>query len=129
MSKRLYSILLFLWILFWTFLFLIPAKYFPSGSGQFLSIPHFDKIIHSFIFFVIGGLLYLKEKDLYKGFFQSTIFTMIYGATIESLQRVVGRGADIYDYIADIVGVVLIYFIIFILLKLSKFKTKIVSVI
>lgn len=118
--KKIYWILLFvLWFIFWTILFLIPAKYFPVGSGNFMNIPHFDKYVHSGIFFMFSLFFYQYNKSLVRSAIICLVFTAVYGISIEILQRVVGRGFELMDYVFDFIGVGLFFNMLF-LFKLIK---------
>lgn len=86
-----------------TFLFLWQ---FPSTGAQ--GIPHLDKLVHFGIFFVLA-LTFHRAFALSAKL--SLLFLACYGLLIEVAQSYApGRGADVYDWLADASGVIA-YFI------------------
>ncbi|MCK7459502.1 VanZ family protein [Idiomarina aminovorans] len=86
-----------------TFLFLWQ---FP-GSGA-PGIPYLDKLVHFVIFFVLA-LTFHRAFALSAKL--SLLFLACYGLLIEVAQAYApGRGADVYDWLADASGVIA-YFI------------------
>ena len=88
----------------------------------FINIPHFDKIVHGFLFFIFVLLLVygFAKQYRYKILFSypslSSILTgILYGGITEILQNFLfrGRTGDIFDFAADVTGCVLgtIFFI------------------
>lgn len=75
---------------------------FPATGAQ--SIPYVDKAVHFGIFFVLA-MTFHKAFALSAKL--SLLFLACYGLAIEVAQAYApGRGADIYDWIADACGVV-----------------------
>ena len=104
-----YSII---WILLIVFLSLFPSTSFDNSS--FLIFPHFDKIIHVFLYFILtitilSGLY--KYKNQYSKILIYTIsllITIILGGFMELVQGymgpIIGRGLDIFDFFSNIAG-------------------------
>ena len=99
----------------------IPSDAFPKLEFEFA-----DKIIHLAIYFILFLTAYYsfnnqkKYKLLYENvMIASLVFSILYGALDEFHQLFVpGRSCDIYDWLADVAGVILA--IIFLLL-IKKF--------
>lgn len=107
----------FFWIaLFWSFLVsylcLTPSSDIPS-----ISIPHFDKIVHSFFHFVFTILWYLffekqvKKSNQQKLLLVSVLLSLFFGIVIEILQSKITltRSGDIYDILANFAGSILAF--------------------
>lgn len=112
-GKKFWFALFQIWLLIWTTLFLMPTKYLAGESGMFDAIPHFDKIVHMGIFFIFSLFICKYNNNFLRSAIITFIFTAFYGILIETLQRIVGRGFDIYDYLADFIGVGIFYNLIF----------------
>jgi VanZ family protein len=89
----------------------LPASDIPDTS--FINIPHLDKIIHSFLFFVLVFLLargfVLQNKFIFINkfsFLSSLTLGIIYGGLTEILQGSVfaSRSSDLFDFIFDVLG-------------------------
>lgn len=111
--KKLWFALFQIWLLIWTTLFLMPTKYLSGGPSMFDNIPHFDKIVHMGIFFMFSIFICKYNDNFTRSAIITVIFTAFYGILIETLQRIVGRGFDVYDYLADFIGVGIFYNLIF----------------
>jgi VanZ family protein len=96
---------------------LMLAIFVQSSMSQLelpdLGITWTDKIAHFIVFGLLGwlvarGLYHSQNNHLQKMFFKLTIFiSLLYAAMDEIHQLLVpGRYADIYDFIADLLGVV-----------------------
>lgn len=82
---------------------------------KFIDIPHFDKFVHFSMYFVFT-LLLISENNLQRQIHDVTVnailiataISLIYGALIEILQKYlfINRGADIWDMVANTVGVI-----------------------
>jgi VanZ family protein len=85
--------------------------YLPAGrlpKNTFLNIPHFDKIVHFVLFFVLCLLLfkplkYLKTNHL----LLAPVVSLILAALIELSQQWLasGRHSSINDFIANVAGI------------------------
>jgi VanZ family protein len=118
--QRLYSsIIRFMPLIFWLLvaivssLMLIELK--PSTDG----IPNIDKVEHAFVFILLtitGGLAYSKYKA------RVYIGLIALGALYEVLQALftVTRQASVYDWLADIFGILIAIGIMPLISKLSK---------
>lgn len=104
------------------FLAIIYLTCFPDPIPD-SSIPMFpgaDKVVHAIMF---GGMFaalafdYKRNKRQHSLTLNSmiyfAIFAIVYGGVIEITQQLmnIGRSGDIFDFIADTIGVVLAYFL------------------
>jgi VanZ family protein len=99
-----------LWIIFIAIACLMPGEQYPS-TLFFARIPYFDKMVHFgmyFIFalFLMSGFSRQYGKISAKAYIFSFILAFLFGALIEFIQEKVGRSYDIYDMIANMVGVI-----------------------
>ncbi|MEQ6121676.1 VanZ family protein [Reichenbachiella sp. MALMAid0571] len=96
-------------------LFFTLSSSAPDAIPRF-DIPHFDKIGHFGLFFVLTVLLFQALKPLDKmikwiGLFVYCIFL---GVITEYLQtKIPGRSGDVLDLIADLVGSISGFFVTF----------------
>ncbi len=98
-----------IWIIIIFILCSIPGNKIPSTS--FLSIPHFDKIVHFGLFFILAifTISVLKRQTTWSNLAINitTLFLVaFYGGLIELLQQnyFVSRSGDFIDFIADFLG-------------------------
>lgn len=89
----------------------------PLGDQEFLLFPNADKVVHGIMF---GGLLFClcidrwRQTDFHMpsvGFVVwNAIAVIALGGLIEILQMEmnIGRSADIWDFISDSIGVILV---------------------
>lgn len=89
-----------------------PSDNLPNG--YFDAIPHLDKWVHIILFcgfaFFWNIFFYhsnLKDKERIR-FWLILLITALYGIILEYLQLLVERNFDIYDWLADITGTLLI---------------------
>jgi VanZ family protein len=99
-----------LWILVIAFGCLMPGDKLPSTSF-FSKIPHFDKIVHFVLYFIfalflMSGFSRQYGKTSAKAYIFSFILAFAFGVTIEFIQEQVGRSYDIYDMMANTLGVI-----------------------
>ncbi len=95
----------------------IPAQKIPVKP--FLQIPHFDKMIHFAMFFVLTLLLFKPFKTLkLNHIFWASATSIIFGVLLESVQRIISptRSSDIYDFFANVTGIAVsvVFFLIFV---------------
>ncbi|WP_331458491.1 VanZ family protein [Aliidiomarina indica] len=84
-------------------LFLMQSPPTP-GAFQF---PHADKIVHFGLFFVLAASFHIAFRP---PLWFAWISLFIYAVAIELIQYYIpGRGADIWDVVADMVGVAAFY--------------------
>jgi len=107
----------------------LPNSNIPRN--RIISIPHFDKIIHFGIYFILS-LLILYETKIKIGkkktvFIFTSIFSFVLGLLIEIEQHYLinSRTGDLYDLIADVLGT--ITGIIFFVLLTRLFKRYVVK--
>jgi VanZ family protein len=99
-----------LWLAVIMFACLMPGEKL-SGVSFFFKIPHFDKIIHFtmyFIFalFLMSGFSRQYKKTSTKAYTFSFILAFLLGILIEFIQEKIGRSYDMYDMIANTVGII-----------------------
>ena len=103
-----------MWAFFIAILCGIPGKNLPSAN--WLELISFDKFVHASLFFVLN---YLSNKDWNPlntkvKYFTISLICIAYGGIIELLQASMfkDRSADILDFIANSVGVIIAFFFI-----------------
>jgi VanZ family protein len=103
-----------------TWIFLILFLSAISGNDlkkvQLITIPHFDKIVHFGMYFILTAVLILdfieyrlhpiNQKLNFKTLFFILIFSLFYGILMELMQEYVfeKRSADYYDFLANASG-------------------------
>jgi VanZ family protein len=102
--KRYYKVTV--WIFIIAYLCFVPSDEFKKVH---ITIPHFDKIVHWGMFFILGlflvALKFKKQKNIYTVMLYT--FAVSYGGIIEIIQTlfIYSRNGDIIDWIADIAGI------------------------
>ncbi|TVQ04263.1 MAG: VanZ family protein [Balneolaceae bacterium] len=121
------------WTIIIFFIIAIPGSSIPDSS--LFQIPHFDKIIHSGIFFVLGlfsvyGFIKQGDTNILKSYAYTSavIFCVIYGGLTEVIQHffIAERFGEIADFIANIIGSVAGVAVFYYLAKTHKIR-KILS--
>lgn len=109
---------------------LMPASDVPQVSWMD-NIPNFDKLVHAVLF---GGLSFLFALPLLKSGFSEkqkisytlkiSLAAIIWGITIEFLQKfyVPSRDFDLLDWAADVVGIIMAFWVIIRILKFFRKK-------
>ena len=96
-------------VVVWTLIIIVLSFIkLPPGAGEAL-IPHLDKLVHLFLYLVLGFLL--SRYRFSKGF--GLLWGLVLGGMIEVLQGCLTtyRSADILDFCCDVAGLVLgLYF-------------------
>ncbi|WP_421921031.1 VanZ family protein [Marinifilum sp.] len=118
-----------IWAIIILILCSIPGDDLPKTSA--IHIPHFDKIVHFGMFFIMGIFLIaeLRFQTRLKGF-QIVLITVLliglYGGIIEYLQQhyFKNRSGDYIDLIADIFGGI---FAVFLFPWLKKQKDLLIN--
>lgn len=115
-KKRIISLAFILWSIFIVVMLLLPNDYLASESKRFITIPHFDKIVHCGLFGGFCFLLYIftkfrvEWKEKFLNLF-CLILTLGYGFLGEVLQLITykwfARTFTLADLIADLVGGIL----------------------
>jgi VanZ family protein len=104
------------WALLWALLIFIlctiPGHDIPHIS--FLELLRFDKFVHASIFFLLYLLtargFYLQSRfSFLNNYYRATaaLLCVVYGGSLEIIQGLwcIGRTADVYDFIANSIGV------------------------
>ncbi|MGZ5220061.1 MAG: VanZ family protein [Chitinophagaceae bacterium] len=99
------------WVILSTVLMTLPASAFPREKW-YTQIPMFDKWVHLGLFGVMAVLLCWgvykekKSRKLKQDFIRMGVICLIYGITMEFVQRflIPNRSFDIGDIIADGAG-------------------------
>lgn len=97
----------FLWLAIICYGLFIPAGNLPSKP--FLSIPHFDKMVHFALFFGLCILLFKPFKKLnLKYYIIAPAISLSLGILLETTQQMVtaSRSSDFYDFLANTMGIV-----------------------
>jgi len=84
-----------------------PASSLPKKP--FLSIPHFDKMVHFGLFFVFCLLLFVPFKKLkLNHYLYAPAVSLSFAAVLEGVQQMVSntRSSNFYDFIANSAGIV-----------------------
>lgn len=90
----------------------------PSGPQ---GLAHLDKVVHFGLFFIVAASLHYAFRLPY---WLSLVILTLYAMTIEVVQSYIpGRGADLWDFVADMAGAVS-FFIIFHWYKKSRAKRQ-----
>ena len=118
-KKQLYAFAFIGWMVFVTF----SSLYSFEGSGlSKFNIPYGDKVVHFTFYFVpavLGSLFFIETKEKkstrIKYFIILALSLIFFGIVIEVIQGVmtVNRSGDVFDALANSIGVVLGIFIIF----------------
>jgi len=86
---------------------------FEDFDTQGISIPHLDKLVHFFFYFVaaILGVLLIREQtkghlNLSRSIIISTLFVIVYGIVIEVIQStfIPYRSGESFDVLANSIG-------------------------
>lgn len=96
-----------LWLAIICYGLFIPAGNLPTKP--FLSIPHFDKLVHFSLFFGLCLLLFRPFKKLkFKSYFWAPVISVLMGLLLETTQQLItiSRSSDFYDFLANTVGIV-----------------------
>jgi len=95
------------WIIIMCYLLFVPASQLPSQP--FIRIPHFDKIVHFSMFFILCLLFFRPVKfHTPNYYFWTPLLTLLIAAFLESIQHTISisRHTDIYDFFANTLGLI-----------------------
>lgn len=97
------------WFLVMCYLLFTPAKNLPKSTR--FDIPHFDKIIHISMFLILVFIVHFDaqlNKNM-KRFLGYISIIIAFGILSEIIQYhfIAGRSGNIFDFIADVVGITL----------------------
>lgn len=106
-----------LWLAIICYLLFLPASDLPTGF--FSKIPHFDKIVHFALFFVLCIFLLRPLKRLhFKHFIIAPLISIISSGLLEFIQHTLSksRSSDIFDFLANSIGVLaaVLFFYLFV---------------
>ena len=94
------------WLLLICYGLFLPANELPVKS--LLKIPHFDKMVHFSLFFVLCLLFFRPFKSLQlKPYVFAPLVSVAIGALLELVQHSItsSRNSDIYDFLANFSGI------------------------
>ena len=110
-------------VFFWTIVIIvvcsIPGKEIPQTP--FINIPHFDKIVHAGLYFVLSlfsvrsfkqlSLIVLRQHP----YMSSVIYAILLGVFVEIIQHyyIPNRAGEVLDALANTVGSILAVSILF----------------
>lgn len=109
--------------IFWGLIALVTKLLLMEYSGSLPSFPHSDKVIHACLFAMLTLAGYLAYANYSKWLYTNLI---IYGAITEVMQQMftATRFASVYDWLADVIGVLLAVFVINIITNNSRTKSS-----
>jgi VanZ family protein len=121
--KNLFFWIAFSWTLVVAYFCLVPSSDIPS-----VSIPHLDKLAHSFFHFVFTILWFLffkkqvKKRNQTKLLVGSVIFSLFFGIVIEVLQvrLTTTRNGDFFDVLANLSGALSAFVFVLIAKQIKK---------
>lgn len=94
-------------------IFYLCCMFAPAEAEIEMEVPHFDKVIHFFMYMGLTGvsaIYYIHDRkgviDMTKLILGALLLPIIYGGLIEIIQEnlIEGRGGDWFDFLADILG-------------------------
>ena len=112
-----------IWLVLICYGLFIPSSNLPTKP--FLSIPHFDKMVHFGLFFVFCLLLFRPFKILkQKPYFYAPAISVLLAAILEIAQQVLStsRSSNLYDFIANTLGIAASIFIFRLLIDGKKWE-------
>lgn len=101
-------------------------SFFKPPSTLLDKVTYFDKVVHVGMYITISGLLWFEffrshkdAKPLWHGWVGAVLLPVLYGGAVELLQEYMTsyRGGDLWDFLANTVGVALGTLLAFTLLK------------
>jgi len=95
-----------IWLLLICYGLFIPANTLPKKA--FLTIPHFDKLVHFGLFFVFCLLLFVPFKKLKMNhLIYAPLIALLFAGALEAVQHVISssRSSNFYDFIANTFGI------------------------
>jgi VanZ family protein len=99
-----------LWIIVIVTACLVPVEQLPDTS-LLSRIPHLDKAVHFGMYFVfalffMSGFVRQYSHTSIKAYIFSFVWAFLLGVLIELIQETTGRSYDIYDMLANTIGVI-----------------------
>lgn len=93
--------------------------FWASPPSAPVNAQHLDKVVHFILFFLVAASMHYAFRLRY---WISMVVLTMYGVGIEVVQHYIpGRGADIWDLVADVAGAAA-FFALFHLYKLGRNK-------
>ena len=95
-----------LWLAIICYALFIPANDLPVKP--LLKIPHFDKIVHFSLFFILCVFMFRPFKRLnFKYYFWAPFISVILASFLEMIQHSISisRNTDINDFLANVTGI------------------------
>ncbi len=104
-----------IWIVYWVALFVVMHT--PKPDRVRLPASHLDKVIHFGVYAVLAALCAMVaghggRKLTFKWYFAWTLIFASYAAADELLQPLVNRSASLWDWLADLAGVIVAFAVI-----------------
>jgi VanZ family protein len=97
-------------VLFVIVLVAVSALFFTQNPPSGPAIQNLDKVVHFCLFFVLAASMHYAFRLPY---WLSMLILTAYGIAIELVQyHIPGRGADVWDVVADVAGA-LTFFVLF----------------
>lgn len=125
---------IFFWVAFcWTvvvgFFCLVPSNDIPT-----VTIPNFDKLVHTFFHFVFTILWFLffknqvKKKNQFKLLIVAVCFSLLFGLVIEVLQDklTTTRSGDVFDILANLSGAIIAFIFVLFAKQIKKNQNTII---
>ncbi|WP_297085988.1 VanZ family protein [uncultured Draconibacterium sp.] len=94
-----------IWLIIMSYLLFLPAGQLPSKP--FIQIPHFDKLAHFGMFFILCLLTFRPAKVFTPNYyFWTPLLTLVAAVFLEYIQHKISpsRHSDIYDLWANAAG-------------------------
>lgn len=95
-----------LWLALICYALFIPAKELPVKP--LFKIPHFDKMVHFALFFVLCILLLRPFKRIKSNYYViAPLVSIVFSGVLEFSQQILSksRSSDIYDFLANTLGI------------------------
>jgi VanZ family protein len=114
----------FIWLALICYGLFLPANELPVKP--FLNIPHFDKMVHFILFFVLCLLLFkpLKKTGI-KSIFWAPLISIFLGAILETMQHILSitRSSNYMDFVANVAGIFIATILYILFVSGKKWET------
>ena len=113
----------FIWLAIICYGLFMPANELPTKP--FLDIPHFDKLVHFILFFVLCMFLFRPFKKLnLKYYYLAPAVSIFLGFVLETSQQLitVSRSSDFYDFLANASGIAVATLFYFLFVSNKKWE-------
>lgn len=107
-------------------LIVIYLSFFRPPSLGIGSIPHFDKIVHMGMYFILSGLLWVEflrshkvGDSMWRAWIGAFLCPVLFSGLVEIMQEYCTsyRGGDWYDFLANTIGAALASLIAYTILR------------